>query len=106
MAGMSRFLLLTSITLSSLACGARTPYEGKSVAQLTRMLQDTDPKVQAQGAFGLSLLGAAAKPAVPGLVEQLKNPDSLVRQQSALALGHIGPDASDAVQHLTDALRD
>src|SRR5207245_8190866 len=82
------------------------PYEGKSPAQLIRMLEDADPKVQAQGAFGLSLLGPEARSAVVVLAEKLKSTDSLVRQNTALALGKIGPDAAEAVPALVAALHD
>src|SRR5262249_37839669 len=80
--------------------------EGKSVAELRTMLTDSNPEVQARGAFGLSLHGPAASPAVPDLIAALKRPDALVRQNSALALGAIGPSASSAVPALTDALGD
>src|SRR5262245_9755056 len=36
-------------------CRAKAPYRGKSVAELERMLKSTDPLVQTQGAYGLSL---------------------------------------------------
>src|SRR5262245_2066798 len=76
-----------------IGCRSRAPYEGKSVAELEAMLRDADPKVQAQGAFGLSRLGAEARPAVKALAEALKNRDARVRQNAALALAEIGPDA-------------
>ncbi len=87
-------------------CRAKAPYEGKSVAQLRRMLHDADPKAQVQGAFGLSQLGSQAREALPDLLEALKSADPLVRQNAALALGSIGPEAADAVPGLTDLLRD
>ena len=68
--------------------------------QFDRML------VQAQGAFGLSLLGTEARPAVAALASKLRSPDSLVRQNAALALGKIGPDAAEAVPALVAALHD
>jgi HEAT repeat protein len=86
-------------------CRSRPPYEGRSVAQLVRMLNDRSPAVQAQGAFGLSRLGPDARDAVPDLIEALKK-DSLVRQNAALALGKIGPDAREAVPALIEVLGD
>jgi hypothetical protein len=52
--------LLLAVLL--LGCG-RKPYEGRSVAELEAMLNDPNPTVQAQGAFGLSRHGAEAAPA-------------------------------------------
>jgi hypothetical protein len=86
-------------------CGRGKPaYEGKSVAELERMLDDPSPTVQAQGAFGLARHGAEARPAAPALRRALKSPDALVRQQAAVALGQVG--AEEAVPALAEALRD
>ena len=87
-------------------CGHKPPYEGRSGAELRRMLADANPAVRVQGAQGLSLHGAEARPAVPELTQALQSPDALLRAQSALALGAIGPDARDAVPALTTALAD
>jgi HEAT repeat protein len=100
----ARVVLWLSVVVVS-ACRARAPYEGKSAAQLERMLRDPSPAVQAQGAYGLGRLGGEACPAVPSLIDALKN-DSLVRQQAARALGQIGPDARAAVPALSAALED
>ena len=97
-------LILLALIFTS-ACRARAPYEGKSVAQLERMLRDPNPAVQAQGAYGLSRLGAEARSAVPSLIAALKM-DTRVRQNAALALCQIGPDARDAVPALCEALGD
>jgi hypothetical protein len=104
---MSTPHLRLALALLALAvgCRSRPPYEGKSVAELERMLSDSNPTVQAQGAFGLSRLGPEARSAVPALIDALKH-DSIVRQHAALALGKIGPDAREAVPALTDALSD
>ena len=47
-----------------LGCQTRRPYEGKSAAELERMLRDPDPARQVQGAFGLSRLGPEARHAL------------------------------------------
>src|SRR5262245_5850073 len=104
---MSRFFLFFACSLCALlapGCRGKAPYEGKSAADLERMLGDPDPKVQVQGAVGLSRLGPEARPAVKALTEALKNPQPLVRQNAALALAQIGPEAADAVPALTTAL--
>ena len=86
-------------------CGrGKPPYEGKNVAELERMLDDPNPAVQVQGAFGLGRHGAEARPAAPALLRALKSPDALVRQQAAVALGQVG--AEEAVPALAEALRD
>ena len=96
-------ILLLAIFLS--ACRARAPYEGKSVAELERMLLDPNPAVQAQGAYGLGRLETEARSAVPSLIDALKK-DTPVRQNAALALGQMGPHARDAVPALCEALGD
>jgi hypothetical protein len=94
------FLLLDS------GCGRHRPYEGKSVTQLTQMLESDDSIKQVQGAFGLSQLGSQAKDAAPALVAALKSRHTSVREHAALALGTISPEAEVAVPALTEALRD
>src|SRR5260370_32916039 len=86
-------LLLFLILLATSGCRSKAPYEGKSVAQLGRMLQDSDTKVQVQGAFGLSELGTQPRKAMPDLLDALKNDDAPVRQNAAVALGKIGQGA-------------
>ena len=92
------------VALLVMGCNRKPPYEGRSVADLERMLADPKPSVQAQGAFGLGLLGDKAKPAVPALTKALGSPDTLVRQQAALSLGQIGD--AGAVPALVTALGD
>lgn len=87
-----------------MGCNRKPPYQGRSVADLERMLADSKSSVQAQGAFGLGLLGEKAKPAVPALVRALGSPDTLVRQQAASSLGQIGD--VEAVPALVSALGD
>ena len=99
-----RFLCGFLLVLSA-GCGPRSlPHENRSIPELRRMLADAEPRVQAQGALGLSLLGAEARDAVPRLIELLESPDTVVRQQSALALGKIGAPASQAVPVLEKLL--
>jgi HEAT repeat protein len=105
---MRRVLRLGIVALLLLgipSCSSKPPYQGKSAAELEQMLADPDPKVQTQGAFGLSQLGPEARSAVPALVEALKR-DLSVRENAALALGNIGPDAREAVAALIEALGD
>lgn len=103
---LRRQIFVALVGFLLLGCNRGMPYEGKSLAQLEKMLADADPRVQAQGAHGLSRLGLEAKPAVPRLIEQLKNPQAFVRQQVAIALAKIGAGASEALPALIDASRD
>lgn len=99
-------IALACLILVDSGCGRRRPYEGKSVAELTRMLQSDQPIKQVQGAFGLSQLGSQAKGAAPALVTALKSSHTSVREHAALALGSISPETGVAMPALTDALRD
>jgi HEAT repeat protein len=54
----------------------------------------------------LGQLGAAARPAVPALVEALRDKNPGIRPTAAAALGEIGPDAQDAIPALTAALKE
>jgi HEAT repeat protein len=94
------------VLLLATGCSSRPPYQGRSVAELERMLGDPDAKVQTQGAYGLGLLGEKAVQAVPALAKALKAKDVLVRQQAAGALGQVGPGAAEAVPALIEALAD
>jgi HEAT repeat protein len=85
------------------ACRSRPPYEGKSVAELERMLGDPDPAVQVQGAFGLGQRGKEAAAAAPSLIAALRSDNALLRQHAARALGGVG--VPEAVPALTAALR-
>jgi HEAT repeat protein len=99
------YLLIGGLCLAAIACSNKAPYEGKSVSQLEKMLKDPDLAVQAQGAFGLSRMGADAREAVPSLIRALEG-ESLVKQNAALALGKVGPDAAEAVPKLIRCLAD
>jgi HEAT repeat protein len=98
------FLLLLFVL--ALGCSHKPPYEGRSVAELEKMLADPSQAVRVQGAHGLSLHGAEARPAVPALAKALQSSDGLLRMQAALALEKIGPDAREAVPQLIVALDD
>jgi HEAT repeat protein len=101
---LSRAVWLLLVFL--LGCGHKPPYEGRSVAELERMLKDRNPTVQAQAAYGLSRHGAEARAALPALTRALHSPHALVRQQAALALGEMGAEAEEAVPALIEALHD
>jgi HEAT repeat protein len=97
---------LPLLLVLAFGCSHKPPYEGRSVAELEKMLADPNQAVRVQGAHGLSLHGAEARPAVPALMKALQSSDALLRMQAALALEKIGPDARDAVPDLIAALDD
>jgi HEAT repeat protein len=68
-----------------------------SLWDLVDQLGDTDPRKREEAAQGIAEKGAAAKGAVPKLLEALRDPDENVRLYSARALGAIGPAAKDAI---------
>src|SRR5262245_50910674 len=69
---------ITILVLAALfGCSRGMPHEGKSVAQLEKMLRDENPQKQAQAAYGLSLAGPEARSATALLAERLKSPDSI-----------------------------
>lgn len=105
---MLRRTIVVALLILAVGCRSKppAPYEGKSLAELERMLQSTDPGTQAAGAFGLSRLGPEARSAVPSLRKALGSSSDLVRQNVALALTMIGPDARDALPELTTAAGD
>ena len=98
-------LLALALALAP-GCARKPPYEGRTVAELGRMLDDPSPAVRVQGAQGLSLHGPEARPAVQALARALRSSDALLRAQAALALGSVGPGARDAVPELTTCLND
>jgi HEAT repeat protein len=101
-----RMLIALPLALFLCSCGSRLPYEGKSLEQLQAMLKEDDPKVQAQGAYGLSLDRDKARQAVPALIDAMKSKHVIVREKAARALGSAGPDAASAVPVLIRALED
>src|SRR5262249_44593199 len=103
---MLQNIILLAVVLAPVSCRSKPPYEGKSAAELEEMLKDEDPKVQAQGAYGICRDSAKARQLVPALTVALKSRNVLVGEDAARALGGAGPVAADAVPALTALLRD
>jgi HEAT repeat protein len=58
------------------------------------LLKDRDERVRQSAAWALGEIGAAAKPAVPALIEALKDEDRDVQFRAAEALKRIDPEAA------------
>ena len=101
-----RLVLIGALVLVLVGCAGKPAHQGRSLAQLQRMLADPDPRIQSQGAHGLGLLGEEAAPAVAALAKALKAADPRVREEAARALGEIGPEAATAAAELAALLTD
>jgi HEAT repeat protein len=77
----------------------------EDVPNLARGLTDADPKVRAQSAADLGLVGWEARGQVPALLKALDDDDSLVRVNAARALSLIGEEKTIALTTLKDALK-
>jgi HEAT repeat protein len=94
-------------TSGTLEPGHADPKATTRVADLVKTLADPYPNSNREAAVtALKQMGAAAKPAVPALMNLLDNPDWQNRQSAAEVLGTIGPDAKAAVPKLMKLLAD
>jgi hypothetical protein len=79
-------------------------FEWKSVSQLIKDLNRSQPEVRYQAARFLAEAGPQATPAVPALVFTLQNPAEYVRAAAVRALGNIGPAAAPAIPAIQASL--
>jgi HEAT repeat protein len=86
------------------ALNALTEYANAAVPLLAKSLSHEHARYWAVLALGE--LGAAAKPAVAGLVSVLDDKRGEVRREALIALARIGPDAADAVGPIAQVLKD
>jgi HEAT repeat protein len=77
-----------------------------SVAPLSKALASGDEEVRFYGAWGLGLVGPAAKGAAPDLVRALADKSAQVRRKAAYALGRVDPEPDAAAAALVGALED
>jgi HEAT repeat protein len=95
-AGVRRSAL---VALRSVAGMELKEHAGKVGQALT----DKDKDVRAQAALTLAEIGAAAEPAIPGLIVALGDKETVVAQAAGDALGKVG---GPAVNPLVEALKD
>jgi HEAT repeat protein len=79
---------------------------GEDLGYWLQCLCVADPNQRLHAAMVLGLMGDAAQPAVPALVEALRDRSAQVRRMVTAALNEIGPAARTAVPALVTALRD
>jgi HEAT repeat protein len=82
------------------------PVNEVTVATLSDVLKDTDPKARAWAAYTLGLVGPQASAAAPALVGRLKDDDEGARWAAATALGQIDSQTEQVVRGLAGALKD
>jgi HEAT repeat protein len=83
------------------AAGGQEPVSrGRPLSEWIADLKAAAPATRNAAAYEIASMGAAAKPAVPALIEALDDPDATVRFPVTVALGEIGPDAAAAVPRL------
>jgi HEAT repeat protein len=71
------------------------PWVGKrTLPALVKALEDREPKVRAQAAHTLGLIGHAAKPAAPALAQALTDEDAAVREAAVRSLKRVDPGAA------------
>lgn len=95
------------------------PAASAAVPELTRALEDRDPRIRWFAAEALGQIGPAAAPGVPALIAVLRSADVVadglqdvddaqgdapIRLIATVALGQIGPGAAAAVPELAAAL--
>src|SRR5689334_5770623 len=74
--------------------------------KLIRRLRSTDELKRIHAGLLLGRMGAAAKEAVPALLELLKDGSVQNRKLAAWTLGYLGPGAVEAIPALLVAVRD
>jgi HEAT repeat protein len=71
------------------------PWVGKqTLPVLVKVLEDQEPKVRAEAAHTLGLIGHTAKPAAPALTRALRDEDAAVREAAVWSLRRVDPAAA------------
>jgi HEAT repeat protein len=77
---------------------------GADVGKYVEQLAGSDREQRRDAAYHLSVMGAAAKPALPALLKALDDADRQVWAYAVATLGALGPDAKDAIPKLVEGL--
>jgi HEAT repeat protein len=80
-------------------------YEGKTLKEWVKQLQDKSPERRQEAAFALGQMTYRGAPAVPALREALKDSAVSVRAEAADSLGRIGGASREATPALLDILK-
>ena len=81
-------------------------YLGVATADWVAALRSSDSLERRLAAHALAEIGAAAREAVPGLIEALRDPESFVRVWAAAALARVEPEHAEAIPALAAGTRD
>jgi HEAT repeat protein len=89
---------------TAVRAGDEPAYDGKTVSEWVKQLQDKEPKARAEAGRALGIIGQPAKAAIPDLVKALKDEESLVRDWACYGLSCMGPEAKEAIPELEKVL--
>ena len=112
---MKRLIVAVGLALLSVPATARgqasaadadTVYHGRPLSAWILDLKAPAPQSRNGAAYAIGSMGAAAKAAVPALIEALSDPNAAVRYPVCVALREIGPPAADALPKLEEVLDD
>ncbi len=98
--------LKTSPTLAALLLLASSlaPLHAADVGKWVEQLGATDRVMRREATYQLSIMGPAARPALPALIAALDDQDRQVWSYAITAIAAIGPDAAEAIPKLIDGM--
>lgn len=102
--GRARAVVCAALLIFAPDFAARADDAAARIDKLTKQLSASEFATRRDAAYQLGKMGAAAKPAVPALVNALADQDKQVWSFSIAALAELGPDAREAIPALIEAL--
>jgi HEAT repeat protein len=94
--------LAAMLVAAPAAAQQQLSYEGRPLSAWIKDLKAPAPQSRSAAAYAISGMGAAAKSAVPALIEALSDSEPAVRFPVCVALREIGPPAAAAVPKLQE----